>query len=219
MAEGVVELIYKHVAETHKRVVDDVVVSVKAPPQEALVVDASELSGENREAVAALVRQDTNRTAFRRSYKERVDAYKASAQELQQRVEAYMVEAGKQELVIGLRGQDDLQIKIKRSSMSTAAAAAAPAAVQEETRPVPPTQKQLLCEAVETTLRTLRVDPRQRYDPVSAVQFLAHPQARPLINRAMHEAENAAHAGTAAPTTRKRTTAPTLSAVVRVKRG
>jgi len=212
MAEGVVELIYKHVAETHKRVVDDVVVSVKAP-QEALVVDASELSGENREAVAALVRQDTNRTAFRRSYKERVDAYKASAQELQQRVEAYMVEAGKQELVIGLRGQDDLQIKIKRSSMSTAAA------VQEATRPVPPTQKQLLREAVETTLRTLRVDPRQRYDPVSAVQFLAHPQARPLINRAMHEAETAAHAGTAAPTTRKRTTAPTLSAVVRVKRG
>jgi hypothetical protein len=214
MAEGVVELIYKHVAETHKRVVDDVVVSVKAP-QEALVVDASELSGENREAVAALVRQDTNRTAFRRSYKERVDAYKASAQELQQRVEAYMVEAGKQELVIGLRGQDDLQIKIKRSSMSTAAAAPAP----EATRPVPPTQKQLLREAVETTLRTLRVDPRQRYDPMSAVQILAHPQARPLINRAMHEAETAAHAGTAAPTTRKRTPAPTLSAVVRVKRG
>jgi hypothetical protein len=146
-----------------------------------------------------------------------MDAYKASAQELQQRVEAYMVEAGKQELVIGLRGQDDLQIKIKRSSGSEAAATTAEAAsaspAQEETRPVPPTQKVLLRKAVEATLRTLRVDPRQMYDPVSAVQLLAHPQTRPLINRAMHEAE------TAAPTTRKRTPAPTLSAVVRVKRG
>lgn len=221
IAEGLVELIYKYVADAHKRVVDDVVVSVK-PPEGCPVVDAAELSGEQRELVAALVRQDTSRTAFKRTYKEKMDSFKASAQELQQRVDVYMAEAGKQELVIGLKGQDQLQIKIKRRDQEppvqagAGGAGAGAGAGAAESLPPPPTQKELLCQAVEATLRTLRVDPKQPYDPISAVQLLAHPQTRPLINRAMHDKQQEL-AGSARTTSVSSRKGPPVSAVVRVK--
>ena len=230
LAEGVVDLIYKHIAETHKRTVDDVLVSVKPPAgvDDELVVDANDLSHENKEIFAALVRQDTNRTAFRRTYKAKMDTFKASAQELQQEVDTYMVQHNKQELVIGLRGHDDMQIKLKRNG-----ATENPAKLAISSRI---SQKEALLRAVETTLRTMRVNPHQPYDPISAVQILSHPQVRPLINKAMHEqgshtsqststsaAGEGAGAGAgaggamAAVESRSRK-APLVSAVVKVKR-
>jgi hypothetical protein len=204
LAEGVARLIEKQIAVQHARRVDDVTISPRPPGQggrgrsaglgagSAQVVDARALQGEAKEAIDRLLRQETNRTAFRTLYRQRVATFQQSLDALESDVARELEAMPRPEVVVGVRGREDTQIVISRAAPpeaeeagGAAAAAPGPGQTAASAGPSRTTNKAVLREglvwASGQALAELGLDPEQPFQAGLAMQILSHPQMRPLV--------------------------------------
>lgn len=203
LAEGVARLMEKQIAALHSRQVDDVTISVRPPGLRlrggggaaaaaaaggsARVIQLEELPGEQREAVDVLLRQETNRAAFQKMYRQRVSGFRQAMQAMEEDVARELETMPRPEVVVGVRNRADTQIVIARAAQHEPAADAATAA---PTPPAPRTKGSLrdgLVWASGRALAELGVNPDQPFNAGLAVQALSHPQLRPLVLVALPE--------------------------------
>lgn len=234
LAEGLARLIEKQISARHARQVDDVTISprppgvtlrarrgvagaraaeVSGPPPR--VVEAAALRGEAKEAVDRLLRQETNRTAFRTMYRQRVATFQQTLGDLEADVARELEAMPRPEVVVGVRGRQDTQIVIARTpaagqqeeggeaaeaSSHAAPAGAAPAALPGMNKAV---LREGLVWAAGRALAELGVNPEQPFGAGLAMQVMSHPQLRPLVLVALPEgvrqAKTAEAAARAAP--------------------
>jgi hypothetical protein len=233
LAEGLARLIEKQISARHARQVDDVTISPR-PPGVMLrerrgvagaraaetvppprVVEAAALRGEAKEAVDRLLRQETNRTAFRTMYRQRVATFQQALGDLEADVARELEAMPRPEVVVGVRGRQDTQIVISRTpaagqqeqggeaaeaSSPAAPAAAGPAALPGMNKAV---LREGLVWAAGRALAELGVNPEQPFGAGLAMQVMSHPQLRPLVLVALPEgvrqAKTAEAAARAAP--------------------
>lgn len=202
LAEGVARLIEKQIASQHARRVDDIAISPKPPgsgrgaaPVGSRVIEAGALRGEAKEAIDRLLRQETNRTAFRTMYRQRVATFQHSLESLEADVARELEAMPRPEVVVGVRGREDTQIVIARAAPAAAAegaggeqagdAAAAAGNAASARGPSRTTNKAVLREglvwASGRALAELGLDPEQPFAAGLAMQILGHPQMRPLV--------------------------------------
>ncbi len=199
LAEGVARLIEKQIASQHARRVDDIAISPKPPgsgrgaaPVGSRVIEAGALRGEAKEAIDRLLRQETNRTAFRTMYRQRVATFQHSLESLEADVARELEAMPRPEVVVGVRGREDTQIVIARAAPAAAAegaggeqagdAAAAAGNAASARGPSRTTNKAVLREglvwASGRALAELGLDPEQPFAAGLAMQILGHPQMR-----------------------------------------
>jgi hypothetical protein len=225
LAEGVARLLEKQVAARYVRETDDVRVSTKPPgtmlrkrarptsPQPPpRVMEISALDNDRREAIDVLLRQETNRTAFRKMYTQRIDQFKTTLREMEPSVAAELGALRRPEVVVGVRGREGTQIIIRAQQDEPPSHGPVAAAGESTTAPAPATKGAMrdgLRWASAMALSDLGVNPEQPFSTGLAAQIVGHPQLRPLVlmhlpaglSRAAEDERHARAGATEAPRT------------------
>lgn len=210
LSQGVARMLEKFVESAYSRQVDEVRLTTTRPAGEGTerIVAADALPAQEKAVVDRLLRQEVSRTAFRQLYRQRVRGFQEKLRALEPRVAEELSRAPQQQVTIGVRGRQDMQITIGRKAPQPpppgqqqqqqqprqaegAGEAAAPLAAR-----TPPLTKGILRQAVaDATLKAmtqLGVDAHQPFRAALAAQAAAHPQLRALVVSALPDAIEAA---------------------------
>lgn len=228
LAEGVAQVVEKHLSRIHGKVKDEVaVVPLRHRSLPEHLPELSELPAEISEALSTAVQRETNRSALRSVYTRRMATFRENLSRLDPDVTAALRQMKRAELTITA---PNVQVTLRdkqavaaseggggggseggsRSEGGTGAEAAAPLARSK------PQLRQGIVYAAAGAIADLGIDPGQEYAEHLAMRLVAHPQLRPLIlvklpeamAQAAQEHEEAIREGRVVKPGRKRSGAP-----------
>jgi hypothetical protein len=199
LAQGVARMLEKFVEETYARDVDEVRLTT-ARPEATHIVTTDALPSEDKAVVERLLRQQVSRTAFRSLYRQRVRGFQERLIELEPRVADELARVPQQQVTIGVRGRQNMQITIgskqqQQQQQPSASAAQASAPARLAARAPPLTKgvlRQAVADATQKAMMQLGVDAHQPFRAALAAQAAGHPQLRALVVAALPETIQAA---------------------------